>query len=430
MRKSVILVISLLLLGVVGVFVMSALRSEPERRPPPVQTPLVQTVSVDSRTGPLFVAGTGTVRPRAEITLAPQVAGRVVYVHPSLVSGGRVYRGQELIRIEQADYQNALRQAEAEVAQQKVGLMQAEEESALARDEYERFRAREASRQQISPLATIDSNDYAEGLTETAENTTSGDASAEPSSLVLREPQRAAAEAALSRAEAMQEDAELALSRTRIRAPFDGYVRTESVDEGQFVAVGQALAQLYASDAFEVIVPLSSESASLIPGLWSRQAGSSGSLPASVYMKYGGTSYQWPAFVHRAEAALNTATRTIDVVVRVPRPFEGGTPVEVEGEVNLIAPQAPPLLVGQYTSVEIEGMELERHFIIPRSALRIGDEVWVVENDSLVNIVPVQVIQKVDEDVYVLGDLPESVDVITTDMNVATQGMKVRVSRD
>lgn len=434
MRKSTIIAIVILVVAVIGARVLIALKPEPPRRPAQVQAPLVQTMLADVRTGALQVAGNGTVRPRAQVNLAPQVTGKVVYVSPALVSGGRVQKGQLLARIEQADFQNRLRQAEADVAQQEVSLLQAEEEAQIAKAEYERFQMRENTRGLISPYASVDGNDYAAtliGMDEDAEGGSAEQGSDEPSALVLREPQRLAAKAALERAQAMREDAELALSRTNIVAPFNGYIRSEMIDVGQFVSTGQTVAEVYAADEVEVIVPLSTEEAALIPELWTKRADQSDLvIPAGVFMQYGGQSYRWDAYVHRAEAALDATTRTVDVVLRVPRPFDGGDLVELPGEVNLLASHAPPLLVGQYTSVEIQGVDLQDYFVIPRRALRVNDEIWTIKDDSLIHIAQVQVIQKVEEQVFILGDMDENTEIVTSDLPAVTEGMLVRPSRN
>lgn len=405
MKKSTLLALGILALGILVSVLLVALSPEPVRRSPPVQTPLVQTISADVRTGALVVAGSGTVRPKAEVDLSPQVSGSVVYVSPALVSGGQIRRGQVLVRIEAADYQNALRQAEADVAQQQVNLLQTEEEARIARTEYERFRTREQARR------------------------TSAADTAGPSGLVLREPQQAAAKAALARADAVRDNAQLALSRTQIVAPFDGYVRSENVDRGQFVAAGQPIARLYAADEVEVVVPLSTDEAALIPNLWTKQAGQNNTqIPATVFMAYGGQRYQWSGYVDRAEAALDATTRTIDMVIRVPKPFAGGTPVGVPGEVDLMAKQAPPLLVGQYVSVQLNGVELDQYAALPREALRAGDEVWTVAQDSVVHIVPVQVLQKIGSEVFVLGSIKPTDAIIISDLTAATEGMRVRIA--
>ena len=81
-----------------------------------------------------------------------------------------------------------------------------------------------------------------------------------------------AAQAALEREQVRLATVRLALSRTEVGAPFDGYVLEESLEVGQMVTVGQAVGRLFAADAVEVVVPLSDEMTVLIPRLWKRRA--------------------------------------------------------------------------------------------------------------------------------------------------------------
>ena len=63
---------------------------------------------------------------------------------------------------------------------------------------------------------------------------------AEASSLVLRQPQIAFAEASLEAAKASLEQARRNLKKTEIKAPFTGRVRQKSVDIGQYVSPGSS----------------------------------------------------------------------------------------------------------------------------------------------------------------------------------------------
>ena len=379
-----------ILLGMVSIAViLVAVRPEPPRTPPPSRVPTVQTEPVRSLSGPLVIRGSGTVRARAEVALAPQVGGRVEWQSGSMVRGGRVREGEPLVRIEAADYENAVRQAEAQVAEARVGLLQAEEEARIARDEYRQFSARTG--------ASADS----------------------ASALTLREPQLQAARAGLARAEAQLADAQLALGRTTLTAPFDGVVVTESVDVGILAQPGQPIATLYASDPVEVIVPLSDESAGLLPGLWSVRAGDGDTrLGARVLTSFGGRTWSWNGFVDRAQASLDEQTRTVDVILRVRDPFGSAVPVD-GGD----AGDPPPLLIGEFVDVEIDGRSGEWRSI-PRRALQTGNEVWAVE-DGRVRIVPVRVLQRVDDRVFVDGDLAEGTPVIVGGVTLATNGMDV-----
>ena len=51
------------------------------------------------------VTAQGTVEPRTESDLIPQVAGEVVWISPDLASGGFFDAGDPLVRIDPADYE-------------------------------------------------------------------------------------------------------------------------------------------------------------------------------------------------------------------------------------------------------------------------------------------------------------------------------------
>lgn len=375
-------------LGFAVVAVLMVLfRPDPPAAPTPSRVPYVSVAPARAGAGPIPVHGAGTVRPRAEVEVAAQVAGKVAWVEPAFQSGGRVRRGQVLFRVEDADYRNRVRQARANVAAQQVALLQAQEEVRIARSEYERFRRRRAG---------------------------AGEAEAEAEEagpLALREPQLAAARAALARDSAALADAELALSRTEVRAPFGGIVRSESVAPGRLVAPGQAVGRLYAADAVEVVVPLADAEASLLPGLWELRAGDGDRrMAARVVARFGDGSRSWTGYVDRAETALDERTRTVHVIVRVPGPFRAG---------------GPPLLVGQFVDARIDGGAADPWFALPRPALRAGDEVWAVR-DSAIAVVPVRVLQRPQDSVLVTGDLRPGESVVVGGISFATEGMIVR----
>ena len=377
--------------GFLGLMLLIVFRPRPAPQEPPRRVPLVVTAPADVRSGNLTIQGNGTVRPKSQIVLSPQVAGRVNWISPSFASGGRFAKGDLLLRIEEADYVNRVDAASAAVAQRQVEVLQWEEEQALARDEYQRLLAREG----------MDAPD-----------------SASLSSLIFREPQLEAARAGLKSAEAQLADARLALGRTRIVAPFDGIVRSKSVDIGQYVAPGQNLATLYDTDEVEIVVPLTDAEASLVAGLWEAGAGNEETrIPAIVRAAFGGRTYEWPAYVDRAEGALNEETRTVDVVVRVPDPF-----------ISDEAGRRPPLLIGTYAAVDIQGVAREAYAVLPRMAFRDGDVVYVVERDTLLVVRPATLLQEIGGEVFVSADLDPADQVVVSPLDIVTDSMTVQVA--
>ena len=67
---------------------------------------------------------------------------------------------------------------------------------------------------------------------------------------------------------------------------------------------------------------------------------------------------------------------------------------------------------------------------MPRAALQSGNEVWVVNDGGVVSIVPVQVLQRTNDEVYVTGALESGQAVITGGIQFATEGMRVLTEVD
>jgi len=375
--------------GIIGMVVMVALKPEPPKVQPAKTSPLMIVARAEMQWGPLKIRGHGSVQPVREIDVASEVSGKVVDISEDFVGGGVFRQGQSLLRVDPSDYVNAVAVAEAEVTQRKYDVLTAEEEVTVAKDEWERLK----NRTDVSELP--ESTDL--GI------------------LVLKEPQLAAARAHLQSAEASLADARKRLERTHIRAPFNGIVRQKSADLGQFISPGQIVGRIYSTDAVEIRVPLSSRSASLVEGLWSRDtAGRQAHTPATISSTVGKRRYEYAGYIHRIEGAIETSTRTIGVVVRVDGAYESQD-------------DRPPLFVGTFAAVELQGITPREYYGIPRSALREGNLVWVIKNERL-SIVPVEVLQEIDNIAYITGDLDGEPMVVTSTHSVIADGMTVRVA--
>ncbi len=388
------------------------LRPAPLQEEPVVEAPLVEVVAFNAASGPIPVLGSGTVQARDEVTVGVQVAGRLTYVNPAFREGGIVPTGVTLLRIDPAEFRNDVRIARADVAAQDVAVLQAQEEVAIASDELRRF----AERESLGAGAVSEAEILApRGLD-------AGDAiPSEPASsgLATREPQLRSAQAARERAAAGLADAQLALSRTRVTAPFGGLVRSEDAALGSLVQPGQALGSIVSTASYEVRLSFTADEAALIPGLLE---GARARIPASVTYEYGGKLYRWDGYVDRASAILDAATRNVEVFVRVPAPISGGRAVD-EGDTG----NAPPLLLGAFVNAQITGASLDSYAEVPAIAVRPGNEIWVVRDGKL-NVLPVRVIQRTDELAYIsTPSLAEGGQLIVSALRAPINGMALRV---
>lgn len=96
----------------------------------------------------LSVEAQGVVRPKRQVQLSPQVSGRVKYVSPNLENGGFVKRGEVLIRLEDADYRLAAVRAESTVASARQALA-----TVIAQAEVAKTELKELGIENPSPLA-------------------------------------------------------------------------------------------------------------------------------------------------------------------------------------------------------------------------------------------------------------------------------------
>jgi RND family efflux transporter MFP subunit len=339
---------------------------------------MVNIARVKTRPQVVIIRGEGTVRPLREIQLVPQVNGKVVYVSRALVDGGEFQKGDVLLRIDPVDYQLALTLAQARVKDSESKLKVAEEEAAVSREEWQLLYEADPQNKQIPAL-------------------------------VAKEPQLAAAKAKLAADHADLQKAKLNLERTEIKAPFDGRVAEENVDIGQYVSTGQPLATLFSTNQAEIVVPFENEDLYWfhVPGF---TPGNERGSVVSVSTRIAGRESFWPGRVVRAEGKLDERTRMINVVIRVDKPYE----------------TKPPLAAGLFVTVEIKGRTLENALMLPRSALRENNIVWVVDENGQLTFRKVSVARLTSDAVLVEGGLKDGEMVVVSSLKAVTDGMQVR----
>ena len=222
---------------------------------------------------------------------------------------------------------------------------------------------------------------------------------------------------------------EVDLQRATVTAPFDGQVFTENVDAGSIVQPGVEMAKIFATDMFEIVVPLSDREAALIPGLWDDTLATR--HRATATLSYRNQVYAWDGYVDRVEAGIDPDTRTIDVVVRIPTPLQRGRLVTVQNEgseQSVTLGGAPPLLSGTYAAIEIEGLTLS-HAILPRAALRNNNTIWLVTGEETLSVITVDVLQDQCTHVVIRSTALKTGDrVVVSDLDTATDGLSVQIA--
>ncbi len=381
-RKKIILPIVVVLIAVAMAVVLVKLRQPPQQHEEPFLGPLTEFVEAVSIDRQVQVRGTGTVEPRNEIRIIPQVSGKVVEIAPQLIVGGFFHKGEQLLAIEDADYRLAIELARASLAQAELELARTRNLAEVARGEWQRLGGRDG---------------------------------AAPDPLVVYEPQLINARAQRDAAEAAIAQAELNLKRTRIHAPFNGFVRSEQVDLGQFLGMGAPVATITGTDLVEIVVPVPLEDLAWLEV--PRRGETTSGATAEVKLKTGGHISRWKGEVVRVLGDIDPLSRMARVVITVEDPYAA------KQEKGDLLDQLRP---GMFVEVEMLGRTQKGAIVIPRGALRDNETVWVVDDDNRLRIRKVETLRRERDEILLHAGLAVGEKVIITNLSGAADGMLLR----
>ncbi len=369
------------------IVVLQSIKPKPEEEESTKPPLVVRTFEVVDKEQVVYSTFQGEVRAKTNIELVTQVNGKVMSVSDKFIEGGQFEPGEVLLQIDDADYQVALKSAEAAVASAQVDL---DIELATAATN-----AREWEDLQGKPLD-------------------------EANPLRLNKPQIDRAKARLNAAKAELAAAQLNYERTKISAPFSGRIMTKSAELGQFLSRGSSIGRVFATDAMEIRIPMTDvqiEELGLKVGYSSDQAGTAGH-PAKVSAVFGAERHEWAGYLKSIDASVDNDTRLLFATIVVEKPFA------------VTDAQPVPLVPGLFVDVELASPTKLAGLEIPRTALRNGNQVYVYENEELV-LRPVKVIYTSADFVIVANhgqsDLDAGDMVITSSVPGAHNGMAVKL---
>lgn len=334
--------------------------------------------ALDVRLAPmqLRVSSEGNVQPSVETKLVAQVAGEVIELSSSLVAGGNFSKGDILLKLDPRDYEVALSRSQAT-------LSRAQAERRFATEEITRIRSL-----------------YGDELASIAE-------------LQSAERLLAVANAASDDAAAAVKRASVDLERTVFTAPFNGRVRAEDVDIGQFLSKGAMIATLYDTDRLQVRLPLADAQLAYLDPSYA-QTGMSGEEPANVVLtaNYAGDMQSWSAKLLRTEGDISTKSRFLHVIVAVTETLNSN---------------GVRLPVGLFVNAVIDGRTVDNLVSIPRTALRPDNSVMVIDDSDKLHFRDVSVFKLSDNDVLISEGLASGERISISPLQFVVEGMPVTV---
>ncbi len=406
----------IIMLGWAGMNGLASLKQPPAEAKKAERAISVRTTTVRPRDYPVTITGYGQTHVLTEVTLAPEVSGRVVATHPTLETGQVIPKGEPLFRIDPTNYAAGLQEAEAGVAQWRNTVARLKKQQAidtqrlktlqrsaqLAKTEFERVRRLFES----DRVGTRSGMDQAER----AYNTAADQADQMAQAVSLYPLQIREAQSSLLSAKARLTVAETNLARCAVKAPFDARIKSVDLEAGQYVTPGQPVLTLADDTVLEIQVALDSRDArkwlqfdetanGRRPTAWFAALKP---VACTVRWTEDKTGSVWTGTLNRV-VKFDQQTRTLTVAVRITAEAAIGG-----------GDHALPLVEGMFCSVEIPGQTLQNVIRLPRQAVTFENKVYLANADNRLKTVAVDVVRSEGEYVYVGQGLASDDTVIVT----------------
>ncbi len=355
---------------------------------------LVDSIAVRPFTDTFVIEADGVVVPFREIQLASLVSGRIEFKSENCRAGRKVRKGDELFRIDSQDYELAVEQLKRQLRQAEIDLVDAGLEITKATDllklanEDLRLAAAEHARlkklRETTNAVSITDVERSKRSELTAQNTVV-QYNAQLNSARQREYKLTSSK---ELTEISLQKANLDLARTSVKAPVDGVIIQELVEEDSFAQPGTNLVTIEDTKQGEIRANLKMDDLLWILGGAERLEDTAGAtlppLKVGVSYSFSGSrnlTIHWDGVLSRFDGrGLDATTRTVPVRIVVPQP-------DAEGFGDIGA-----LVRGMFVELAIGVENQDGLVLIPRQSLTSSNEVFVVtpaaEGQPVPEIIP------------------------------------------
>lgn len=281
--------------------------------------PIVSVVRVHGAQAQARVSAFAELRPRWDAEIRAAVPGRIVEVQDAALAGTHVSKGTALFTIQRTPFETAVAAAEMTLEQSRLALLQAQNQVAVAKRQFER------------------------------------DDTEPPNDLALNLPQLRIAKRGLAAAEAQLTEARRQLADTVVEAPFSGIVTQRLASLGQTVSAGEALLHLSDDQQFELVAELSQAE-------WSLLEHPIAGRRAALFHRNG--QNLGDARIRQGGGYLDPDTRQMRIFLEV-------------------SDAEAAILSGDFLRVVFTGRTLENTLTLPDATLTRAGFVWFVDADSI-----------------------------------------------
>jgi RND family efflux transporter MFP subunit len=410
----IIMVSAIIFAGMVIAGGFMLFRKPPPQMPIPEPTLQVEVLEARPENVPVSITGYGEVKALNEVSIAPEVSGKVMRIHPRLEAGEVISKDEIIFQIDTRDYEAAFVEATATVTQTESSLERMKRQYEIDRERLKTIqRTCELSRQQYERVKKLFEEDKVgtQSGVDQAEQTYNNAADQQEQmakAVELYPLQIKESESSLLSAKSRMETAKIRLERCTVKAHFNGRIKSVSIEKGQYVSPGMGVITLADDSVLEIQVPLDSRDASKWLPFEDNSNNTSNAwvkglkkVKCKIRWTEAKSANYWEGTLNRV-VKFDEQTRTVTVAIRI----EGAEALSINHG-------SLPLIEGMFCSVEIPGKILENVYRVPRWAVSFENTVYVAIDNKL-KTVPVEVARSQGEEAFISEGLKPGDRIIIT----------------
>ncbi len=372
-KKQIILPMVVLASAVAIAMVFASLKKPPAEKPEADNRPVVTVEEIKPVEYTHTINSYGVVTGKYETQLVAQVSGQILHISDAFVRGGFVREGDVLAKIDPSDYEAALTEAEASVADAQAALIQEKAQGKVAQREWSQI--------------------------------TQGT----PTALSLRKPQLAQEIARLKSAQANLKRAKRNVERTVIRAPYDALIEARDIGLGSYVNTGTPLGMMISVTTAEVRLPVADKELAYL-----KDSGENAEV--QIQTSLAGKTRLWAGKIIRSEGVVDRNSRMTYLVAQIIDPYG-------------ISSDKPALKFGSYVTASIQGQQAERVAVVPRHLIVEG-RVAVLGDDKLLKLKPVSILRESGKQAVISEGLQAGDKLIVSALDYPVEGMALALPED
>jgi len=375
-KKNIILKISsfviILIIGVFGMKMLGSSNKQTRKRDIIQEVRKVETQLLTHNDVQITIEGNGTIEAQKTVDLVSEAQGIVTFAKNDLKSGTYVKKGEIICKIDPRQAENSFQSQYAEFMRVLISFL------AFANSESD-----ELYNKWAKYFDEIDINKPIKDLPETTDP---------------REKNQAINNNIFTQFYAVK-NAEIALSKHTIFAPFDGYITSNGIVKDSYVNYGQKLVSLQDVTNIEISVPLLLED--------SRWIDFTKNPKVKVYWENDDNSWTY-GNIYRKENQLDRNSQSINVFVSL-------------NNENL----NQHLFPGNYVRVMIEGRTIPNVATIPRNIVDNDSQIYFVDDSSKLGRTRINIISVQGDVVLVEKSLSDSTRIVTSILQKPLVGMPI-----